>query len=209
MIGIIDCRLGNIGSLLNALAHLNAPARTVRELAELDDCEAIVLPGVGAFDAGMSALARSGFGDAVKAYAAAGRPVLGICLGLQLLCNSSEEGAQTGLRLIDGKVVNLATLGCRGKIPHVGFNTVQYAGGPSDFLSSMAGLDFYFVHSFVLPDVTPADGELALAFADYEGAKFVAALQWGNVFATQFHPEKSGEVGLLLLKKFLSCSKNG
>lgn len=208
MIGIIDCNIGNIGSLRNAFAYLGASAEVVRDPGELDRQDAIVLPGVGAFDAAMMSLDRSGFGAAVVAYAGSGRPVLGICLGLQVLCNGSEEGALPGLGVIDGAILNLRALGCRGKIPHVGFNAIDYVEGESQFLAPTVGQDFYFVHSFGLQTIAPGARATAVARVEYAGVKFVAALQRDNVFATQFHPEKSGAAGLQLLRQFLLCSRS-
>jgi imidazole glycerol phosphate synthase glutamine amidotransferase subunit len=208
MIGIVDWRLGNIGSLLNAFDYLGAPVKLVSSPAELDGYDAVVLPGVGAFDTAMTSLRDTGFDIAVRTYAASGRPVLGICLGLQVLCSGSDEGSEAGLGLVDGRVENLRALGCAGKVPHVGFNSIQNISGQSAFLSSMIGHDYYFVHSFALQSVDTGSGPISLAFSEYEGPKFVAALHRGNIFATQFHPEKSGEAGLELLKTFLACSRS-
>lgn len=205
MIGIIDCQIGNIGSLRNALTYLGAQVEIISRSDGLRACQAVVLPGVGAFDPAMISVEASGFGTAIKEYAKDGRPVLGICLGLQLLTHGSDEGAQPGLGLIGGRTVNLRQLGCAGKIPHVGFNAIQSVIGESNFLTDTIGRDFYFVHSFGLPGPV-SDG--ACAMVEYQGGRFVAALQQGSIFATQFHPEKSGEAGLLLLQHFLSCSKN-
>lgn len=205
MIGIIDCQIGNIGSLRSALTYLGAQVEVICRSDGLSACQAIVLPGVGAFDPAMTSVEALGFGAAIKEYAKDGRPVLGICLGMQLLTQGSDEGAQPGLGLIGGRVVNLRRLGCTGKVPHVGFNAIQSASGESNFLADAVGRDFYFVHSFGLPGPL-SDG--ACAIVEYQGGRFVAALQQGSIFATQFHPEKSGEAGLMLLQHFLSCSKN-
>lgn len=205
MIGIIDCQIGNIGSLRNALTYVGAQVDVISHPDELKACHAVVLPGVGAFDPAMAAVETSEFGAGIKAYANEGRPVLGICLGMQLLTLGSDEGLRSGLGLIDDRAVNLRQLGCTGKVPHVGFNVISSVSGGSSFLADAVGLDFYFVHSFGLPG--PLQGA-SYAFAEYEEGRFVAALRQENIFATQFHPEKSGEAGLMLLKGFLSCSKN-
>jgi glutamine amidotransferase len=205
MIGIIDCRIGNIGSLRNALTYLGAQVDVIRYPEELKSCSAVVLPGVGAFDPAMASVESSGFGDGIKAYCKENRPVLGICLGMQLLTFGSDEGVRPGLGLIDGRALNLRQLGCTGKVPHVGFNAIQSVSGTSSFLSGTVGRDFYFVHSFGLPDSFSTE---ARAFVDYQGSRFVAALHHDNIFATQFHPEKSGDAGLMLLQHFMSCSKN-
>lgn len=205
MIGIIDCQIGNIGSLRNALTYLGAQVEVISHPNGVSDCQAVVLPGVGAFDPAMSSVEYSGFGAEIKAYVKAGRPVLGICLGMQLLAHGSDEGVRPGLNLIGGRAVNLRQLGCNGKVPHVGFNAIQSVSGDSNFLADAVGRDFYFVHSFGLPE-NLLDGPCAIV--EYQGGRFVAALQQGNIFATQFHPEKSGEAGLMLLQHFLSCSRN-
>lgn len=205
MIGIIDCQIGNIGSLRNALTYVGAQVDVISHPDGLNACQAVVLPGVGAFDPAMAAVEASEFGAAVKAYAKEGRPVLGICLGMQILTRGSDEGLRSGLGLIDDRAVNLRQLGCTGKVPHVGFNAILSVSGESSFLADAVGRDFYFVHSFGLPGPL-SDG--SCAFVEYQGARFVAALQQGNIFATQFHPEKSGEAGLMLLQHFLSCSRN-
>jgi len=205
MIGIIDCQIGNIGSLRNAFAYLGAQVEVIKHPEGLSACQAVVLPGVGAFDPAMAAVETSGFATAVKAYAGEGRPLLGICLGMQILTQGSEEGVLPGLGLVQGRAVNLRKLGCTGKVPHVGFNSIRSVNGDSSFLAETNGRDFYFVHSFGFASPLLA---CSSAMVEYHGADFVAALQQGNIFATQFHPEKSGEAGLMLLKHFLSCSKN-
>lgn len=202
MIGIIDCSIGNIGSLMNAFAYLGKQAEVVHDPAQLAKYRAVVLPGVGAFDAAMGAIRRSGFDAAVGAYAASGAPLLGICLGMQILCAGSEEGELPGLGLLDGRVMKLQNIGCRGKVPHIGFNSIARVNADSPFLQSLPGRDFYFVHSFALPETSASVG---VASAEYEGASFIAALQHKNIFATQFHPEKSGSAGLALLEQFISC----
>jgi glutamine amidotransferase len=209
MIAIIDCNIGNIGSLRNAFAYLGVPVEVVADPATLPKYRAAVLPGVGAFDAAMNSLERSGFVDPIRRFASSGRPMLGICLGLQLLCRRSSEGSAVGLGIVDGDIVNLGSLGCTGKIPHVGFNTVlPPIGPPSQFLTAASGRDFYFVHSFGLESSAELAQSTSLALTNYEGSRFVAALQRDNVFATQFHPEKSGELGLAILSEFVSCSKS-
>lgn len=205
MIGIVDSQIANIGSLRNAFLYIGANVEVISHPNDLDIYSAIVLPGVGSFNPAMKALETSGFSSAIKSYAHAGRPLLGICLGMQMLTQGSEEGNLIGLGLVPGVAVNLRKLGCKGKVPHVGFNAIQSVSPDSFFLDSILNQDFYFVHSFAL---TSSSKECAIAIAEYGGANFVAALHQNNIFATQFHPEKSGEAGLMLLKQFLICSKN-
>ncbi len=200
MIGIIDCNIGNIGSLRNAFSYLGAHVEVISHPEGLSACRAVVLPGVGAFDPAMAAVDASGFASKIKAYASERRPLLGICLGMQMLTHGSEEGVMPGLGLVEGRVLNLRKLGCRGKVPHVGFNAIHSVSGNSSFLADASGRDFYFVHSFGLPGPL-CEGSSALV--EYQGARFVAALQQENIFATQFHPEKSGESGLMLLQHFI------
>lgn len=209
MLGIVDCNIGNIRSIVNAFNYLGTPIEMVSDPARLLDFDAIVLPGVGAFDAAMTSLTATGFDVAVKEFVATGKPLLGICLGMQLLCNGSQEGVLPGLGLVDLDVINLRQLGCQGKIPHVGFNTINRLRGESSFLQKAQGQDFYFVHTFAVEDRPEGNPDLSVACAAYEGVEVVAALQNGNVFATQFHPEKSGEAGLNLISEFLACLRKG
>lgn len=208
-VGIVDCGIGNIGSLLNAFTHLGTEAVLVSDPSRLSEFDGLVLPGVGAFDRAMENINALHLKEALQEHARSGRPMLAICLGMQLLCNRSEEGKLTGLEVVDADVKHLRTLGCRGKVPHVGFNSIGEVEGDSRFLARAINHDFYFVHSYglVRPDVAPPG--MSLAFADYEDTRFVAALQYKNIFATQFHPEKSGDVGLGLLSEFIACSKRG
>jgi imidazole glycerol phosphate synthase glutamine amidotransferase subunit len=205
MVGIIDCKIGNIGSLHNAISYLGAQVEVIRHPDDLKYCQAVVLPGVGAFDPAMTAVECSGFAAAVKAYAGERRPLLGICLGMHILAQGSEEGFLPGLGLFQGLAVNLRKLGCMGKVPHVGFNCVQSINGDSSFLAGTSERDFYFVHSFGLP-ISNMTGSSSIV--EYQGAHFIAALHHENLFATQFHPEKSGDAGLMLLEYFLSCSRS-
>lgn len=205
MIGIIDCDIGNIGSLLNAFRYLNVSTEIIRDPVDLAHCDAVILPGVGAFDTAVSAVRAAGFEPAIRNFTKSGRPLLGICVGMQILTERSEEGSLPGLELVQGGMRNLKNLGCTGKVPHVGFNSIQSVNSPSEFLSDIIGKDFYFVHSYGLPT---SEAEGAVATVEYGGARFVAAFQHRNIFGTQFHPEKSGEAGLLVLRRFASCSKN-
>jgi glutamine amidotransferase len=200
MVGIIDCQIGNIGSLRSALSYLGAEVSVVADPDGLRHCSAAILPGVGAFDPAMEQVEASGFAPAIKDYVSTGRPVLGICLGMQLFTEGSDEGNLPGLGLIKCRVKNLRALGCAGKLPHVGFNAVRYEADDSDFLARASSNDFYFVHSFGLAGPLP---NVSCAMVEYQGASFVAALHKGNLFGTQFHPEKSGDAGLTLLRKFL------
>lgn len=194
MIRILDYGVNNLNSVAKAVAALGFQA----EISDrVGDAERLIIPGVGAFGHAMKALAP--VADEVREFAAAGKPVLGICLGQQLLMQGSDElGSHRGLGLVDGWVKYLPS--DRGlKVPHIGWTPVRFR--PDDPLS--AGLDksdcVYFVHSLYCDCESPAD---VTATADY-GVTFCAALRHNNVWGTQFHPEKSGRVGLTILKNFL------
>ena len=208
MIAIIDCHIGNIGSLRNALSYLGAASEVVSEPERLAGFRSVILPGVGAFDAAMGSLRQTGFDRAVTAFVSTGRPLLGICLGFQILCRRSEEGQLPGLGLIPADVVRLNRLGCTGKVPHVGFNAIDAVDGQDSFLADVRGEDFYFVHSFGVDPATLSESAASKAYVHYDNSRFIAAVQQDNVFGTQFHPEKSGEAGVKLLSRFVSCSRS-
>lgn len=202
MIAIVDYGMGNLASVGKALKYIHEEYR-ITDSAELAlEGDALILPGVGAFGPAMANLRAKGLDDAVIEFAATGKPVLGICLGMQLLMTDSEEGAGEdgnirGLNLIPGHVKRFPEdkLLPEGlKIPQIGWNNLTDVAG-----SLLSEGDYvYFVHSFYCAPDSPED---AAAYTEY-GIKYAAALQKGNIFATQFHPEKSGEAGLQILEKF-------
>ena len=201
MIGIIDFQINNVGSLLNAVKSLGIDFKVVTKPVDLVDCRLIILPGVGTFDAGMNALTALGFDKAIKEIDPKCQKVLGICLGMQLLFDSSDEGLQSGLGFFDQRVRSLRDLGCQGKIPHVGFNDLSNCDEGSIF-SKYKGQDFYFIHSFGVP----AGGlSVPQCCVNVGGENIVAAIQADNIFATQFHPEKSGQLGVNLIKDIYLC----
>ena len=205
MIAVIDAGLGNIGSLLNMLDHLGLPARAARAPADLAGADRFILPGVGAFDHGMARLHASGLLPALEQRVLHERtPVLGICLGMQLLGRSSEEGVSPGLGWVPARTIrfNFATNPTHLRVPHMGWNDVRPTT-PGNLLD--LGLDdlgfgprFYFVHSYHVVCDVPAD---IAGIADY-GLPFTAALQSGHIHGVQFHPEKSHRWGKLLLARF-------
>ena len=201
MIGVIEYGAGNVGSVLKALGHLGAEARICRTPAELAGAERIVLPGVGAFGEAVENLTRTGLGDAVREALDSGKPYLGICLGLQLLFEGSEESSDSpGLGVFPGRVRRfVAEPGL--KVPHMGWSRLA----PADGVRLFDGLDderyVYFLHSYYLG--TP-ERDLVSATAEH-GVVFDAAVEHDNVFAVQFHPEKSGRVGLTMLRNFLEA----
>ena len=167
----------------------------------LSSVDKIILPGVGHFDAGMSALIDRGFYDALMdAEMHQKRPLLGICLGMQLLCNSSEEGIRPGLGLVDARVLKFRfEAGSTLKVPHMGWNSIAAIRDNPILPISDEEQRFYFVHSY---KVVPGDPDLTIAQATY-GGEFCAAFQQENIFGVQFHPEKSHRFGMDLMKRFV------
>lgn len=203
-VAIVDYGMGNLGSVRRALAELGAAATIVERPEQLAEAERIILPGVGSFADGMAHLDGGGWSAALRSQVReAGKPLLGICLGMQLLADSGSEGGKgidtPGLGLISGTVVRLDELGCTLRIPHVGWNSIVPDASAALFSGIPAGTDFYFVHSYTFRPARPQD---TLARTDY-GISVVAAVGDGNVLGTQFHPEKSSRAGFRLLKNFL------
>ena len=198
MIAIVDYGAGNLRSVELALARLGVHTRVTADPDMLALADGLILPGVGAFSDAMAALGRSGTIPAVLEAVGAGRPLLGICLGMQLLLDGSEEGPGVpGLGLIPGEVRRLP--GCGLKIPHMGWNSLTPAK-PSPLFKGLPEEPYvYFVHSYACKAADPAD---VLAVTDY-GVPFHAAVQRGRILGFQFHPEKSGDVGPKLLANFV------
>lgn len=200
MISVVDYGVANLGSILNMLRKVGARAEAVSTPDAIERAEKLILPGVGAFDHGMTALSERGLADVLKGRVAGdGVPLLGICLGMQLLGNGSEEGALAGLGLIDGRCVRFRFADERTlKVPHMGWNVLM----PRRESPLFKGLDenarFYFVHSYHL---VCADASDVLATARY-GIEFTAMVQRGSVWGAQFHPEKSHRFGMTLLRNF-------
>jgi glutamine amidotransferase len=202
-----------VHSVEKALRKVGADPIVTSDPTELESADAAVLPGVGASDAVMKALNTLGMADPVKEFAASGKPLLCVCVGLQVLFDSSEEGELPGLGLIDGNVELIPTgmtdeLGAAMKVPHMGWNEVQFTGDDVNrnpmFKDIPQGSHFYFVHSYrCVPD---QQAEVA-ATSNY-GVEICAAVARGNVVGTQFHPEKSGDVGLQIYKNFLDLASN-
>ncbi|NLG34007.1 MAG: imidazole glycerol phosphate synthase subunit HisH [Lentisphaerae bacterium] len=204
MIGVIDYGMGNLGSVANALAFLNAPARVLHGPGEIPGCRALILPGVGAFGDGMANLRRGGYLEPLRDWMAADRPLLGICLGLHMLCASSEEspGAE-GMGVIPEAVVKFAAAP-DVKVPQIGWNRVVRAPGRDCplFRGIPDGTYFYFVHSYYLS--VAAGWE---AGRTVHGTEYASAVWRGRTAAVQFHPEKSQEAGLRLLRNFVEWSQ--
>ncbi len=198
MIGIVDYGMGNIQSVKNAFERLNAKVHIVTSPEDLAQCSGIILPGVGAFSKAMANLREMRLIAPLKAKVDDGTPVLGICLGMQLLAQVSEEhGQHEGLGIIPGKV-RLIPVGNTLRLPHIGWNEVRPVRPGALFKGLKENATFYFVHSFMLE----CDPGNLTALTDY-GGNVTAAIQHGSVFAVQFHPEKSQTNGSLLLRNFI------
>ena len=202
-VALIDYGLGNLGSVRRAIGELGADPQLADTPAKLACADRIILPGVGAFADGMALLQKGGWVSAIREEAGKGKPLLGICLGMQLLATQGLEGGRTeGLGLIPGDVVPLAGLGCELRIPHVGWNSVALRDpGASMMRGIPAGTDFYFVHSYAFQ---PSDERDVVATTSY-GIPIPAAVARRSVMGTQFHPEKSSRAGFRLLRNFLAC----
>ncbi|MCE5217366.1 imidazole glycerol phosphate synthase subunit HisH [bacterium] len=195
MIALIDYGMGNLGSVSKALARVGCEARITDDPDVVVGADGVVLPGVGAFDDCITNLTDRGLAAAVKKAVAAGTPFLGICLGLQMLFDSSEEGKLPGLGIIPGKVVRFTH---DLKIPQIGWNQIDLKL-PAPHLKDVPDKSWvYFVHSYY---VVPEDPSIAATTTDY-GYEFVSAIWKDNIFASQFHPEKSQAVGLKILSNF-------
>lgn len=201
LVRIVDYGMGNVGSILNMLQRLGHRAEVCKSLRDIREADALVLPGVGAFDTAMQKLRTTGMAE-VLTEAVMGRqvPVLGICLGMQLLGKSSEEGDEAGLGWIDASTIRFSFGDeSRLRLPHMGWNEVLVPKPSMLFNDASEVHRFYFVHSYY---VRCAKSETIAATACY-GHEFCAAVAQANVFGTQFHPEKSHSFGLRLLDRFV------
>jgi imidazole glycerol-phosphate synthase subunit HisH len=198
-IALVDYGVGNLHSAAKALDRAGADVRVVTAVADAGQGAAgLVVPGVGAYGACLQGLGTAGGAAAVADWLAGGRPLLGICVGMQLLFQASEEGpVADGVGALHGKIRRLGGGGV--KIPHIGWNQVTVRPGSRLFAGLPDGTRFYFVHSYA----PAADGEAVAAVCDH-GGRFAAAVESGNLFGTQFHPEKSGHAGLALLGNFVN-----
>ena len=196
-VGVVECGLGNVGSVHNMFKRIGARSTPVRDSLGLKTIDVLVLPGVGAFDKGMSALGEHGLDRLVKEQAGAGVPILGICLGMQLLLEGSEEGAMDGLGLIEGRAEFMGRNRGGLPIPHVGWARVTPSGEWGT--RQVEGERFYFTHSY---EVVCRNDTDVLARANY-GVPFTAAVRKENLTGVQFHPEKSHRFGMELFRQFL------
>jgi glutamine amidotransferase len=207
-VGIIDYGAGNLGSVFRAVRELQASPVMIEKPGEMSKYNKLILPGVGNFSDCARLLATGGWPDALREQVLThNTQLLGICVGMQLLADFSMEGSEStnpegtpGLGLISGKVDHLRTFGCDERVPHVGWNSIRQAGRPDPILRDIpSGTDFYFVHSYAF---CPED-EMDVIATAYYGVSYAAVVHRGNVWGTQFHPEKSSKAGFQLLKNFV------
>ena len=203
MIAIIDYGAGNLMSVKKALDFIGAESEITMDAGTIRAASHIILPGVGSFGDAMASMSERGLVETVKEAAMSGKPFLGICLGLQLLFEGSEESPDAkGLGLLKGEIASIPRdMGL--KVPHIGWNSVKFNEESRLFKGIPQGSYFYFVHSFYLRN---AEAGSAAAVTEY-GVEIECAVEKGNLFATQFHPEKSGEAGLRLLENFIKTEE--
>ncbi|TVX88027.1 imidazole glycerol phosphate synthase subunit HisH [Paenibacillus agilis] len=200
MIAIVDYGMGNLHSVSKAIERLGREATIVSEVQPLHSATGIILPGVGAFGDAMDALHATGLGEELRKLVQQGKPLLGICLGMQLLFDSSEEyGQHKGLGLLPGKVVRFPQTGY--KVPHMGWNSLAWKNPNHTLVKELEEDYVYFVHSYHVEVEEPSD---LLATTEYADREVTAIVARDNVYGMQFHPEKSGSLGLKLLEQFLT-----
>jgi imidazole glycerol-phosphate synthase subunit HisH len=199
MITIVDYDAGNLRSVKRACDALGIESVLSKDPEAVSRAERIIFPGVGAAKSAVDTLSRTGLGEAIRTAHGRGTPVLGICLGAQIVLEESEEGDVRCLGLLPGRVRRFRPADPRLKVPHIGWNDVSVERAHPLLAGLEPGDEFYFVHSYY---PSPADEDRAYATADYGGA-FCCALGKDNLFATQFHPEKSGRLGLKILERFV------
>lgn len=201
MITIVDYGMGNLFSIKGALKYLDADCAVVSNPIKISKAEKIILPGVGSFCKAMDIIAGRGIDKALQEAVLSRKiPLLGICLGMQLLAAEGEEGGPcAGLNFINAAVRKLEPAMPQCKIPHVGFNTVRFVSGERIFEGVMPDADFYFIHSYRMVCMDNSD----VAATTEHGLEFVSAVKRGNIWGCQFHPEKSQKNGLRLLRNFI------
>ena len=201
-IAIVDYQAGNLRSVQKALERSGAEAIVTSDAGEIGGADALVFPGQGASDSSMKALKSKGLVDPVRDFIASGKPFLGVCLGLQLLLDGSDEGTEPGLGAVAGRVRRLPE---GAKVPHMGWNQVQFRVEHPVLDGVPSGSYFYFVHSYY---ADPEEPSIVAGTTSY-GVEFCSAVAWDSVVAVQFHPEKSGTTGLKLYRNFVQMVKDG
>lgn len=206
MIGIVDYNAGNIKSVERALENLNIEYVLSKNPDDFANCDRLIFPGVGDAAYAMEQLKITGLGKFLQDWAKAKKPLLGICLGSQIIFDYSEEGNIDLLGIIPGKIKHFSNVWKENpdnlKVPHMGWNNIHYVNGSCKLFNSIPeNTDFYFVHSYL---IQPEDSTVVKGVADY-GIQVPACVQSGNVYAFQFHPEKSGAFGLRLIENFCTA----
>ena len=195
---IINYGMGNLRSVENALKKLNCNCKIINDPNELDDSDKIILPGVGSFKTAINLLDKGGWINVLEKK----KNIFGICLGMQLLSDLSEEnGVTKGLELISGEVKNLKNLGCKLRVPQIGWNNVSIKNKHKYFEGVKDDMDFYFVNSYVF---LPKDQSNIIGLTNYD-INFCSVISKNNIFGTQFHPEKSSKSGIKMLTNFLDA----
>lgn len=199
MIAVIDYGMGNVGSIINMFHKIHEDVLLASDPESIESADKLILPGVGSFDNGMSKLSELGLTDSIKKHASKGKLLLGICLGMQLLGKSSEEGKLEGLSLVDFHCNRFSFRNDIGlKVPHMGWNIVSIKSN-DEILSGIEGTPrYYFVHSYH----AVCTGDKDILMSSTYGYEFTAAVKHGNVYGMQFHPEKSHNFGMKLLQNF-------
>lgn len=217
IISVIDYGLSNLRSVCSAISHLGSTPKLISSPEDIRKADALILPGVGAFSDGMEGLRKNGLDLAIREKTLSGTPLLGVCLGMQMLFDSSDEfGFHPGLGLIPGKVTRIPRSDSDGMVlslPHISWEPLQIRShGPGKYLSApdiLEGIapeeEFYFIHSFY---AIPEKEIYTVANTEYGGHPLCAVAAKDNVIGTQFHPEKSGEAGLKLLRNFIAFCEN-
>lgn len=204
MIAVIDYGAGNLQSVVKALNYIECRSVVTNKTEDILNCDAALLPGVGSFGDAMDSMIKSGAVDAVNKFIDTGKPFLGICLGLQLLFGGSEESPGVkGLDILKGSITKIPDDGGKLKIPHMGWNSLDIKKHDGLYKGIEGEPFVYFVHSYFLK----AEDESIVSARTSYGTQIDASVQMGNVYATQFHPEKSGQVGLKILKNFVGLTK--
>ncbi|KTD82723.1 imidazole glycerol phosphate synthase subunit HisH [Legionella waltersii] len=208
-VSIVDYGIGNLLSVVRGFEYFQTKIEIINTSEQVMKADRLVLPGVGAFQDGMRGLTELGLVDSLKQYGQTGRPFMGICLGMQMMLSQSHEfGLHKGLDLIEGEVESIPPEGIDGtphKIPHIGWNCLQTSSADSHWENTILkdmvkGASVYFVHSY---RVIPKNPEHRLADTFYDGQEISAVIKKDNLYGCQFHPEKSGEIGLKILENFI------
>lgn len=203
-VGIVNYGMGNLASVEKAVETVGHTGSIIDDPTHLENCRRVILPGVGAFAEGIDRLEAGGWSDAIRAAVGTGKPLLGICLGMQFLADRGDEGgARQGLALIPGTIASLRAFGCNERVPHVGWNETRVTRRDLLFDGLPATSDHYYVHSFAM---RPASPQHVLATTSH-GCEVTAVVRSGRVWGTQFHPEKSSKAGLRLLRNFIELGE--